>query len=32
MGDRCMLRSRSRQGGMKHEVLSSFERDQKECL
>ena len=32
MGDRCMLRSPSGQGGMKHGVLQSFELDQNECL
>ena len=32
MGDRCMLQSLSRLGGMKHGVLQSFGLDQNECL
>ena len=32
MRDRCMLRSPSRLGGMKHGVLPSFELDHNECL
>ena len=32
MGDRCMLRSPSGLGGMKHGVLQSFGLDQNECL